>query len=281
MRTLFRRFYYFNRQGLKRIFNKFSQKHRLLVMEANSWPDVAQLWRYLLEAKTQFPTIRLGGLADGGYCVPAVLESVECFFSPGYGGVKEFEDELSDMGIPSFICDGSFSDIPDLRANQAFDSKNLATWNGAETMTLDHWIENSGFSHSQKIGVQMDIEGAEYSILDSLEPKTLKSISILLIEFHELDLLLVSQSRQMELKRILEKIFKTHDLVHTKANNAGGVIHFCGTSLPLVMELSFVRKGIGIDSKSSQNSFYCLNCEFLNDYTKPEIKLPKLEKTFK
>ena len=49
-------------------------------MEANSWPDIAQLWRYLLEAKTEFPIIRLGGLADDGYCVPAVLESVECFF---------------------------------------------------------------------------------------------------------------------------------------------------------------------------------------------------------
>lgn len=272
MHKYLRLVYYKLRELFQWIINYYSDGHRLVVLQANPRAEVETIWRMLTTPQKTVSTLRIGGNEDGGYCIPNSLSEIECFFSPGYGGIKTFEDELALKNIPSYICDGSYQSIDALLGMQYFVQKNIAAYDGRNCVSLQTLIEESKFSRSHNLGLQMDIEGDEYEILDSLETTILQKFQMLLIEFHDLELLVVSKRHCEKVTRVMKKLLETHDLVHVKANNAGGTISFKGSNLPNVIELSFLRKGERTLSEGEVHS----HCNFLNDILKPKLDLPEL-----
>lgn len=272
MKRTIRSAYYVSRSYFRDKFNSFSDIHRLVILQATNWLELRKIWKLLLTPQRTVPTLRIGGEGDGGYCTPNALSGIDCFFSPGYGGMKEFEDDLAKHGIPSYICDGGFESINVIEGKQHFISKNLSPRDGEKTIALDTWIAQSDFSKSNNLGLQMDIEGSEYDILGSLDSTTLQRFKILLIEFHDLEILAVSSSHIERVSRVMNKILDTHFLVHVKSNNAGGFLSIKGFRLPNVIELSFVRKNVEVSSAGEVH----IDCPYLNDETKSEILIPKI-----
>lgn len=272
LRYLLRRAYYAGRAFVTKKFNLHTEIHRMVILESNSWSDIKGVLKSFYSVTRYVPTIRIGGISDGGYCVPNSLEDVEAFFSPGYGNLKLFEDELANRNITSYICDGSFTGVKDLKKNQFFTPKNLASFEDEESITLNTWVTSSEEIASRNLGLQMDIEGAEYEVLKSISSEFLKCFKIMLIEFHDLDSIIVSKNELVEKKNVIEKILLTHDLVHTKSNNAAGVVNFNGYQLPRVIELSFLRKESVIGKGGSIHE----ECPYLNNEQGILIPLPKL-----
>lgn len=272
MKRWIRNLYYWIRKKFQAGFNFFESEHRLVIVEANSWNDIREIWCQILTPQKFVGTIRIGGEADGGYCTPNVLSTIDAFFSPGYGGIKLFEDDLQKWKIETFICDGGFQFINDLKTSQNFTPKYLSTFDSDEFISLETWIRDSNFRNSSNLGLQMDIEGAEYEILSAINYQILRRFKLLLIEFHDLDLLFVSQAQIQKLKNIVYKISQSHYLVHVKSNNAGGSINVNGYAFPKVLELSFIRKEL---ANFSEGDFH-MHCPYLNDPSKPPIKLPQL-----
>jgi hypothetical protein len=67
--------------------------------------------------------IRIGGQRDGGYLIPNDLDGIEYCFSPGVNTVSDFENDLADRGIKSFLADYSVDGPAVLRPEFRFDKK--------------------------------------------------------------------------------------------------------------------------------------------------------------
>ena len=67
--------------------------------------------------------IRVGGDADGGYLLPDDLDGIEYCFSPGVSSIADFENQLADRGIRSFMADYSVKEPPLMRPEFCFERK--------------------------------------------------------------------------------------------------------------------------------------------------------------
>ncbi|MGH9591081.1 MAG: hypothetical protein ACRD25_11850 [Terracidiphilus sp.] len=83
--------------------------------------------------------IRIGSEMDGGYLVPDDLEGIEYCFSPGVSTVSDFENQLADMRIKSFLADSSVDAPPVRRPEFVFDKKFLGASDRGCYMTLETW----------------------------------------------------------------------------------------------------------------------------------------------
>lgn len=90
------------------------------------------------------------------------------------------------------------------------------------------------FSGAKSAILKIDIEGAEYRIVDDII-KFSQNISILVIEFHDID-----PFRELFFK-CMHKLMAKYTIIHMHANNYGGV---SSDGLPEVLEVSFSRSDL-------------------------------------
>jgi len=85
----------------------------------------------------------------------------------------------------------------------------------------------------------MDIEGGEYNWIGNYEHfyENFNKFKQIVIEFHFIDKSLYSQYMGS-----IEKINKTHRLIHLHPNNCCGMITYRNQKIPKVFECTFLRK---------------------------------------
>ena len=210
--------------------------------------DLGRFLRAAWPVKTEHALIRVGAGADGGYLVPNDLDGVTTCFSPGVSTTADFEMALTARGIRSFMADYSVEQAPLNHPLFHFEKKFLGLQNDDVFTTLQAWVDRHAPADNDMI-LQMDIEGAEYSVLLSASEALLKRFRILVIEFHGLNDL--AEKRGFELINLaFHKVLKDFDLVHAHVNNWTSTRRYKGYELPPLMEFSFLRK-----DRSSKHEF--------------------------
>jgi len=179
------------------------------------------------------PKMRIGPNKDGGYIV-IDLENAkyDVLIAGGVADQVDFEDEfLNRWNIPCFAYDGTInSKFPETNNSITFVNKNIGP---KETVTETNMHEL--FDRYNNIFVKMDIEGAEYPWFKSLDDEKLKKIDQMVVELHP------PHDFQQ-----LERLTKTHWLVHVHANNHAGVHRIThDVHVPYVFECTFIRKKDG------------------------------------
>jgi hypothetical protein len=195
------------------------------------------------------PLVRIGGDRDGAYLVPSDLDGVKACFSPGVSTTKLFEDEMVERyAIRCHLCDFS-SDVerlttPLIAGWQTFDKKWLDVDGGPESISLQEWIDVYAPDPGDDLLLQMDVEAAEYRNLNQASTETLQRFRVIVIELHNLDLMMDDQQREVDLAPLLRKLDATHVCVHAHPNNCcGDVIDpESGRNIPRVLELSLLRR---------------------------------------
>lgn len=94
----------------------------------------------------------------------------------------------------------------------------------------------------------MDIEGSEYEVLLATQEETLNNFQLIVIELHGLE----NISNPMGLEIIgksLRKLTANHEVVHFHPNNCCGQFRFGSMRFPRVVEVTLVRKDLGITTK--------------------------------
>ena len=211
---------------------------------------------YLRPVPSPVKLIKVGTGSDGTYLIPDDLEGVTDCFSPGGCGYKYFEDYLlAHFGIRSHICD-PISTISDFTTSfspgkQTFRQCWLSDTSSSDSITLQDWVEEELDELSNDLILQMDIEGAEHSILSSVNPNILKNFRIIVIELHDFSSLIDSPEHYNKILSSLKALTLNHASVHIRANNSTrlhhhpGVIHYgedSGANLPDIVEVTFLRK---------------------------------------
>jgi hypothetical protein len=190
---------------------------------------------------TEYDLIRVGGESDGGYLIPNDLEGVDALFSPGTGGVAEFEAYFAERGFPCYLMDYSVSNPPLIHQKVDFTKKYLGIKDYGNFKTLESWIYDKNIEGNELV-LQMDIEGSEWDVIKYVSVETLKRFRILIIEFHGFAQRFDSDSSYEENINILNKILSEFLVLHTHINNCCDLNKVRKYALPDVIEITFLRK---------------------------------------
>jgi hypothetical protein len=211
------------------------------VVSQTASADLLKLMRKLRPQNCEIELIRIGGAGDGGYLVPNDFEGIEYCFSPGVNTISDFENQLADRGIKSFLADYSVNAPPILRPEFTFDKKFIGSIDSDEFMTLASW-KNRYLSHyTEDLLLQMDIEGSEYEVIFNVPDSLLNQFRIIVIEFHSLQLLFEPLMFRL-LSSCFEKLLRFFHVVHIHPNNCGDIVKRGSIGVPMSMEFTFLNK---------------------------------------
>jgi hypothetical protein len=203
--------------------------------------DVLDIIRKLRPKDCGKDLIRIGGNGDGGYLIPDDLEGIEYCFSPGVGPMADFENDLADRGIRSFLADYSVDSPPLTRPEFTFDKKFLGSTDSGPFITLASWKDKYLMSYTGDMILQMDIEGFEYQVLVNTPDKLLNQFRIIVIEFHSLHRLFDLFDYGLFLS-CFGKLLENFYVVHAHPCNSSDSVTKGNIKVPRLMELTFLNK---------------------------------------
>jgi hypothetical protein len=180
---------------------------------------------------------RCGEKADGGYVFAELEGEYDCYISAGINDEESFSrDFIEKYGLAKEQCygfDGTIQDYPYHYTQKIqFSKKNISHCND------DHHSNLAVLAATYKnIFLKMDIEGGEYPWLLRIDEAHLAAFKQIVIEFHGI----TNDGWNCpygEKVKCLEKLKRTHYIVHAHGNNNGP----SQNGIPDVLELTYVRK---------------------------------------
>ncbi len=207
--------------------------------------DISKIRSFLktiVPKKLKIDNIRIGGNNDGGYVVPNDLEGVKYCFSPGVGNLTNFENDLTKKNIHCYLAD--FSVSPKILNELInFEKKFIGPVSNENYLNLKDWISSKiDYKKNNDLILQLDVEGDEYEIINSLDIDTLKKFRIILIEFHQLHYIFDSFTFK-KIKKVFDILNKFFYCTHIHPNNNPEfVVKEKDIIIPPVMEFSYLRK---------------------------------------
>jgi hypothetical protein len=181
--------------------------------------------------------IRGGSNSDGGYVFSDLDGGYDCYISAGISDEESFSrDFINKYNMTeynSFGFDGTINNYPyNYTKNISFIKKNINNFNDDNNTNLSGLIERYN-----NIFLKMDIEGGEYPWLLQIDESKLNNFKQIVIEFHGItnDNWNCIYSDKV---KCLEKLSKTHYIVHAHGNNYGPAMN----NIPDVIELTYVNK---------------------------------------
>jgi hypothetical protein len=205
--------------------------------------SVDKLRKFFVDARPMdvgYSLIRIGGYNDGGYLVPDDFIGIDGCFSPGVADKADFENELTMRGLKCFMADFSVKEPP--LKNQLFDfePRYLGSFTDSIYITLSDWV-NWKSPNSKDLILQMDIEGAEYSVLAETDYSVLEKFRIIVIEFHNFNGLINSKNFEL-INVVFQKLLKKFVVVHVHPNNFSDTTRYKEFIVPSAVEYTLIRK---------------------------------------
>ena len=215
----------------------------------------------LLEVYEFQDKLRLGSKNDGGYVICKMDGDYDCYVSCGVSNEASFDRDFlnlyKNIGKDNcFAFDGTIRDYPwKFTKNINFVKKNISNVNNDENTNLDDII-----SKYENIFLSIDIEGGEYPWILSLTEDKLKKFKQICIEFHGLNDNTWGSSLD-DKKKCIEKLNKTHYIMHAHGNNWGGIQN----GIPDVLELTYInKKNILVNPSKNKEPFPIKKLDYPN-----------------
>ena len=203
----------------------------------------------LLDLLAPFPTkshlVSVGATGDGCYMMTERdIKSAKYLISGGIEDNNSFEIELADLGINGIQVDNSIKVPPVTHKNLHFLHGTLGLGN-RETFSINQHLSETPLSN---VVLKLDIEGAEYDVINEINPSNLRKISSIVIELHNLDLI-YKDSFWNQVCNMLKKLKKAELFpCFVSANNATSAEILGGVLIPRNLEVTFTRK-VNLKSK--------------------------------
>lgn len=207
------------------------------------YPGVVNLLKVLQPVDSGINLIRFGPEGDGGYLIPDDLTGVIACFSPGVCGTSGFEIDCANRGQQVFLADASVDGPAEEHPAFHFTKRYLGRESRDNFITIEDWVNASIPNSTGDLILQMDIEGAEYDVIDSISPILLDRFRILVIELHGLHRILNgSATFWNQFVSTMKKVTKNHLCVHIHPNNTSSIMKFRNLEIPDLIEVTFLRR---------------------------------------
>ena len=192
--------------------------------------------------KTDYELVRIGGSKDGGYLMVNKFRKGGVAYSIGIGENIMWDVCMADRGFNVYMYDHTVSalDLPEVNEKLHFFSIGLSDReiDDENFTTFIEIIKSNGHEKSTNIILKMDIEGAEWDVFKSIDGCILQSFEQIIVEYHGL----TQKNRWDEYVGILEKMTRTHQVVHVHGNNACDYMVIDGKCIPDTIEVTYFRK---------------------------------------
>ncbi len=238
--------------------------------------NLESLFCALTPSKTNLELVRVGGTLDGSYLIPKLEREFGGVISPGVGQTFDFEKNVVGTSTLVVLIDGTVSKPESLPSNFIFISKLLGAQDSEEGDFVSlKTVVNEYFGSAEDLVLQMDIEGGEYEVLNSLSGDELNQFALVVVEFHHLHNLEFNAEWNKSLEHSILCLQKDFELVHTHPNNAGGFFVRNFAKYPKVVETTWVRKDL-VDRKfgpsTLPNPLDIPNDSMLEDIQFPRVR---------
>ena len=213
---------------------------------------------------------RFGPASDGGYLMPDDLDGIGGCVSPGVSFECGFDKNLADLGIDVYLADASVAGPPTSHKRFHFSKLYFDTYNSSETVTIDDFCKS--ISPGSDLILEMDIEGAEYRVLNSASGQLLSRFRTMVIEFHDLTNIFTYFGLR-EISSVFRRLLKTHNIVHIHPNNYTHPVSRGPIVVFPAMEFTFYRKDRSVFEYRALSYPHPLDAS--NVAEMPDIPLPK------
>ena len=186
--------------------------------------------------------IRVGRENDGGYIMLDDFRETKIAYSIGIGNDVSWDLDIAERGLSVFQYDHTIESLPATHPNFHYRKIGLAATNRSDTQfrDLESLIAENDHEDSGLI-LKMDIEDAEWDVLEHLPIQVLTQFKQIVIEFHGLRRL-NQPSWLSKMRLVFAKLLLTHAPFHVHGNNYGDYSIVCGIPVPDVLEVSFANR---------------------------------------
>jgi hypothetical protein len=188
--------------------------------------------------------VRVGGANDGGYVMLDSIAppTVAAAYSFGVGSDVSWDAAIAARGVDVYLYDHTVTTPPALPPRCRFTQIGISGAHRDPRMrTLAECISLNGHAGRNDLLLKMDVEGAEWEVLEHATPETLGQFHQIVIELHELGLAL-DAGRHDSIMATLRKLSHSHQPVHVHANCMHVPIWIGDIVLPPVLEVTYVRR---------------------------------------
>jgi hypothetical protein len=185
---------------------------------------------------------RWGSDSDGGYVVPAdLMSNATVLVTGGVADDVQFEAEvaLRAPGIRIGLFDHTISKAPSHAPANAVWHK-LGLGSAPNCISLEAATELSGATSEDQIVIKIDIEYAEWELIESTSDDFWDRVTVLIVEMHGFDI----KERWGQYAALLEKLNRHLVLIDLHGNNFSKPPYFEIESelVPSVMEGTYVNR---------------------------------------
>lgn len=164
-------------------------------------------------------------------------------YSFGISNEISWDADMANRGYEVFMYDMTIDALPFEHEKFHFFKEGIGGKKDVEKSldTLENFITRNGHEQNSNMILKMDVEGAEWDFLESVSSETLNKFNQMVFEFHDI----IAPKTAAEMDRtinLIEKINKTHTLVHIHGNNNGNYLQIDGIgNIPDCPELTYLR----------------------------------------
>jgi hypothetical protein len=188
--------------------------------------------------------VRVGGERDGGYVMLDTLRppAVTAGYSFGVGHDVSWDVAVAARGIDLFLYDHTVKRLPVSVPRATFFRTGIRGRKPVSGQkTVAEVLADNGHAGRRDLVLKMDIEGAEWPVLEEVSSETLESFAQIVIEYHGMGEALEPEGYG-RLHAALEKLTRTHQPIHVHGNCYNVPVWIGGLVLPQVLEVSYVRR---------------------------------------
>jgi hypothetical protein len=187
--------------------------------------------------------VRMGRDFDGGYIMLDYGLNNAIAYSLGINDDVSWDLGMAELGCDVFQYDHTIEQFP--ADHPKFHSFKIGICDRPSQdpvfKTIEELVLENGHEAANGLILKMDIEGAEWSVLEHLSSSTINQFSQILMEVHwfkHVD----ETAHVRRFIEVLSKMNQTHQIIHVHSNNSGPIVLVAGMTLPDTFELTYVRK---------------------------------------
>ena len=215
------------------------------VRSTPAYQRVAEVTRLLQTCRVEgIDLVRVGGEIDGGYVMLDTLRPpmVTAGYSFGVGHDVSWDVDVARRGIELVLYDHTVKRLPEPVPRARFVRTGIR---GREPVagqkTVAQVLADNGHAGRRDLVLKMDIEGAEWPVLEEVSSETLSSFAQIVIELHGL-IDVLTPAGHTRIVAALAKLAETHQPIHVHGNGYELPVWIGGLVLPQVLEVSYVRR---------------------------------------
>ena len=221
--------------------------------------------------------VRVGlGNKDGGYIMAQNFYEPGIAYSFGICNDVSWDNVMAELGYNIFMYDHTIEKLPYNRPEFHYFKEGIAGKDveNVPLKTLEYYINFNNHKKNKNMILKMDVEGAEWDFLETVPDDVLKQFDQIVFEYH--NILKIGSEKYIKL---LNKLNKTHQLIHLHGNNSGMSIKAGNAIFCDVLEASYVNKD-NYEFEESCDISLPIDMDAPNDTGRPDIILGSWNEPF-